>query len=119
MDSEAINAATQVSVQGPRPKPQGSSAGRVEAVPPPSPQSEDTVSLSDEGKQAVAQSPEPQQTQTQGSQNKQRQFDVGEDNQLVLKIVDGTTGRVVKQIPAEEEIRLRQAIQDGIESSDI
>lgn len=119
MDSDAISAITQVPVQGPRPKPQGSSTERTETVPPPSPQSEDTVSLSAEGKQAVAQSPEPQQSPTQGPQNQQRQFDVGEDNQLVLKIIDGTTGRVVKQIPAEEEIRLRQAIQDGIESSDI
>jgi len=45
-----------------------------------------------------------------------RKLDVTEGNQVVLKIVDGTTRRLVRQIPPEEQVRLRQAIQELIQA---
>ena len=43
------------------------------------------------------------------------QFSVTEANDVVLKIVDNETQEVIKQIPSEEELDLRNAIRDGVE----
>lgn len=74
---------------------------------------QDTVSLSSEAKQALEGSPPPP---SEGAQGQQRNFDVTDDNEVILKITDQETNRVVKQIPDEEVVRLRQAVQEGVES---
>ena len=38
-----------------------------------------------------------------------------DDNQVVIKIVDGETQKVVRQIPPEEEVSLKQAIQENLD----
>jgi len=47
--------------------------------------------------------------------DKSRQLSVTEGNDVVLKIIDNKTREVVKQIPSEEELDLRNAIRDGVE----
>ncbi len=76
---------------------------------------QDTVSLSSEGQQALK---ETKSSPAGGAQNQQRNFDVTDNNEVILKITDQETQQVVKQIPAEEEVRLRQAVQEGVESLD-
>ena len=38
-----------------------------------------------------------------------------DNNQIIVKIVDGQTQKVVRQIPKEEEVRLKQAIQENLD----
>jgi len=39
-----------------------------------------------------------------------------DNNQVVIKIVDSETQKVVRQIPKEEEVRLKQAMQENLEN---
>ena len=73
----------------------------------------DTVSLSRRGQAAVS-----QQVQSNGGgkpSSELRKIDVTDDNQVVIKIVDGETQKVVRQIPPEEEVSLKQAIQENLD----
>ena len=49
------------------------------------------------------------------SQNSSR-FEVNDNNEVVLKIVDANTGQEIRQIPAKEQQRLSQAIQDTVDT---
>jgi uncharacterized FlaG/YvyC family protein len=39
-----------------------------------------------------------------------------DNNQVVIKIVDSETQKVVRQIPKEEEVRLKQAIRENLDN---
>ena len=72
----------------------------------------DTVSLSQRGQAAVS-----QQVQSNGGGkpgSELRKIDVTDDNKVVVKVVDSETQEVVRQIPKEEEMRLKQAIQENL-----
>ena len=72
----------------------------------------DTVSLSQRGQAAVS-----QQVQSNGGgkpSSELRKIDVTDDNKVVVKVVDSETQEVVRQIPKEEEMRLKQAIQENL-----
>ncbi len=45
-----------------------------------------------------------------------RQLSVTDANDVVLKIVDTQTREVIKQIPSEDELHLKNAIRDGVEN---
>ena len=118
MDSEQLNSVSRV--ESPKPskpvaKEQGESLAKpvVQAKTKNVSTDQDTVSLSLEAKQALEGSPPPA---SKGAQGQQRNFDITDNNEVILKITDQETNQVVKQIPAEEEVRLRQAVQDGVES---
>ena len=72
----------------------------------------DTVSLSQRGQAAVS-----QQVQSNGGgkpSSELRKIDVTDDNEVIVKVVDSETQEVVRQIPKEEEMRLKQAIQENL-----
>ena len=73
----------------------------------------DTVSLSQRGQAAVS-----QQVQSNGGKpgSELRKIDVTDDNQVIIQIVDGQPPKVVRQIPKEEEVRLKQAIQENVDN---
>jgi len=74
----------------------------------------DTVSLSQRGQAAVS-----QQVQDTGGSNAGSEFrkiDVTDDNQVIVKVVDGQPPKVVRQIPKEAEVRLKQAIQENVDN---
>ena len=76
-------------------------------------QQNDTVSLSQRGQAAVSQ---PIQSNNAGPTGSElRKIDVTDNNQIIVKIVDGQTQKVVRQIPKEEEVRLKQAIQENLD----
>ena len=76
-------------------------------------QPNDTVALSQRGQAAVSQ---PVQSSSGGPTGSElRKIDVTDDNQVVIKIVDGETQKVVRQIPPEEEVSLKQAIQENLD----
>ena len=76
-------------------------------------QQNDTVSLSQRGQAAVSQPLKSNNSGQTGSEL--RKIDVTDNNQIIVKIVDGQTQKVVRQIPKEEEVRLKQAIQDNLD----
>jgi len=73
-------------------------------------QTNDTVSLSQRGQAAVS-----QEVKDGSVESKLRKVDVMDNNQVVIKIVDSETQKVVRQIPKEEEVRLKQAMQENLE----
>ena len=77
-------------------------------------QTNDTVSLSQRGQAAVSQ--EVKNVKGGSVESKLRKVDVIDNNQVVIKIVDSETQKVVRQIPKEEEVRLKQAMQENLEN---
>ena len=76
-------------------------------------QPNDTVALSQRGQAAVSQQIQSNNAGPTGSEL--RKIDVTDNNQIIVKIVDGQTQKVVRQIPKEEEVRLKQAIQENLD----
>jgi hypothetical protein len=72
----------------------------------------DTVSLSQRGQAAVSQQVESSGGNGAGSEL--RKVDVTDDNKVIVKIIDGRTQEVVRQVPEAEEVRLKQAIQENV-----
>ena len=111
MDSQAIGPVEKNSIQvgrklsseGSKAPSGGSTAG----------QQNDTVSLSQRGQAAVTQSLKSNNSGQTGSEL--RKIDVTDNNQVVVKIVDGKTQKVVRQIPPEEVVSLKQAIQENLD----
>ena len=77
-------------------------------------QTNDTVSLSQRGQAAVSQ--EVKDVKGGSVESKLRKVDVMDNNQVVIKILDSETQKVVRQIPKEEEVRLKQAMQENLEN---
>tara|TARA_B100000686_G_C16705491_1_gene925987 strand:- start:776 stop:1126 length:351 start_codon:yes stop_codon:yes gene_type:complete len=44
-----------------------------------------------------------------------KEFSVTDNNDVVIKVIDPETQEVVKTVPSEEEIQLRNAIREGID----
>ena len=136
MDSSSINPAKGPDIQAKPPASSGKPVAKppeaeVKAAP------KDTVSLSpaaknalESGAQEVAQEASPpratsentarqaERPQTENADpgaDTSRRLSVTEGNDVVLKIIDNKTREVVKQIPSEEELDLRNAIRDGVE----
>jgi hypothetical protein len=108
MDTQAVNSAG--NLKAPPPKTQSSSSGSVaSSVPAPKP-SGDSVSLSAQAKD-LAQASAGGKT---SSIIEQRKLSVTDDNDVVLKVIDPQTQRVVKSIPSEEQMQLKVAIRDGV-----
>ena len=72
----------------------------------------DTVSLSQRGQAAVSQQVES--SGGNGADSELRKVDVTDDNKVIVKIIDGRTQEVIRQVPEAEEVRLKQAIQENV-----
>ena len=78
------------------------------------PAAEDTVSLSKEGQDLALRKVEPSSDSSLGSE--QREFSVTENNDVVLKVIDSKTQKVVKSVPSEEQLELKNAIRNELEN---
>ena len=112
MDSQAIGPVEKNSIQVDRKL--SSEGSKVPSGGSTAGQKNDTVSLSQRGQAAVSQQIQSNNAGQTGSEL--RKIDVTDNNQFVVKIVDGKTQKVVRQIPKEEEVRLKQAIQENLDS---
>jgi len=92
------------------PKPQSSSSSSKSSSSPEPKSSGDTVDLSSQG-QALEQVSKSGQT---SPSSEQRKFSVTDDNDVVLQVVDPKTQKVVRSIPSEEAMQLKNAIRDGV-----
>ena len=111
MDSQAIGPVEKNSIQVDRKL--SSEGNKVPSGGSTTGQQNDTVSLSQRGQAAVSQ---PIQSNNAGPTGSElRKIDVTDSNQIIVKIVDGQTQKVVRQIPKEEEVRLKQAIQESLD----
>ena len=111
MDSQAIGPVEKNSIQVDRKL--SSEGSKVPSGGSTTVQPNDTVALSQRGQAAVSQ---PVQSSSGGPTGSElRKIDVTDDNQVVIKIVDGETQKVVRQIPPEEEVSLKQAIQENLD----
>ena len=109
MDTQAIISAG--NPKAPPPKTQSSSSSKpVSSSTPDAKPSGDSVSLSAQAKD-LAQTSKGGQT---SSNSEQRKISVTDDNDVVLKVIDPKTQKVVKSIPTEEQIQLNVAIRYGI-----
>jgi len=111
MDSQAIGPVEKNSIQVDRKL--SSEGSKVPSGGSTAGQQNDTVSLSQRGQAAVSQQIQSNNAGPTGSEL--RKIDVTDDNQVVIKIVDGETQKVVRQIPPEEEVSLKQAIQENLD----
>ena len=108
MDSQAVNSAGNPKAPTPKPQPSASSSGS-KAVPAPEP-AVDSVDLSAQAK-VLAKTSKGAGT---SSNSEQRKFSVTDDNDVVLQVIDPATQKVVKSIPTEDEMKLKDAIRDGV-----
>ena len=111
MDSQAIGPVEKNSIQVGRKL--SSEGSKVPSGGSSTGQQNDTVSLSQRGQAAVTQSLKSNNSGQTGSEL--RKIDVTDDNQVIIKIVDGETQKVVRQIPPEEVVSLKQAIQENLD----
>ena len=111
MDSQAIGPVEKNSIQVDRKL--SSEGSKVPSGGSTTGQQNDTVSLSQRGQAAVSQQIQNNNAGPTGSEL--RKIDVTDNNQIIVKIVDGQTQKVVRQIPKEEEVRLKQAIQENLD----
>ena len=78
------------------------------------PPAEDTVSLSKEGHDLALRKVESSSDSSLGSE--QRKFSVTENNDVVLKVIDPKTQEVVKSVPSEDQLQLKDAIRNELEN---
>ena len=111
MDSQAIGPVEKKLIQVDRKL--SSEGSKVTSGGSATDQANDTVALSQRGQAAVSQ---PVQSSSGGPTGSElRKIDVTDSNQFIVKIVDSQTQKVVRQIPKEEEVRLKQAIQENLD----
>jgi uncharacterized FlaG/YvyC family protein len=110
MDTQAVNSTGNPTA----PKPKASSPRSV-AEPSSSP-TKDTVNLSQEA-QNLAQQNEALSSKTKSAVNEQRKLSVTDNNDIVLEVIDQQTQKVVRTVPSEEQIDLRDAIRDELDKS--
>jgi len=113
MDAQAIN--NVVNPTALRPKSTASSsrsdAGASTAA------TEDIVSLSKKGKELAQGSETSSATTPTGSE--QRKFEVTENNDVVLEVIDSQTQEVVRSVPSEDQLELRDAIRNELDNIDL
>ncbi|MBL7019555.1 MAG: flagellar protein FlaG [Nitrospinaceae bacterium] len=110
MDTQAVNPTGNPTA--PPPKTQSSSSSsKSKSVPTSEPKaSGDSVDLSAQAKVLA----EVSKGRSSSSDSEQRKFSVTDDNDVVLQVIDPKTQKVVKSVPTEEQMQLKNAVRDGI-----
>ncbi|MFQ5672027.1 MAG: flagellar protein FlaG [Nitrospinales bacterium] len=132
MDVNAVNASTKTVQAVSKPPPAAATpnaSGNPGSTVNSPAREDDSVTLSAAGKLSLKQANSgaaPRSTSTGNEpraassslaqENVQRKLSVTEDRQVVLKIIDPKTKDVIKQIPAEEEVKLRQAVRNLLDN---
>ena len=110
MDIPAVNSAGIPPIRPPKAK-SSSPGSESKAVQTSEPKGlDDKVDLSSKAK-ILVDNKKGVQTSTN---NQQKKFSVTDGNDVVIQVIDPKTQQVVKSIPTEEQIQLKNAIRDGI-----
>jgi uncharacterized FlaG/YvyC family protein len=110
MDTQTVNSTGNPIT--PKPKPTVSISHSV--AEPSSASTEDTVSLSQDA-QDLAQQDKTLSSKTTSAGIEQRKLSVTDNNDVVLKVIDQQTQKVVRSVPSEEQLELRDAIRDELD----
>ena len=110
MDTPAVNSAGIPPVQPPKTQSSSSSSGSKSIQTSEPKGLDDKVDLSSRAK-VLIESKKSSQTTTNSEQKK---FFVTDDNDVIIQVIDPKTHKVVKSIPTEEQIQLKNAVRDGI-----
>ena len=111
MDTQAVNSAR--NPIAPKPKPTASSPRSV-AESSSAPSGVDTVDLSKES-QSLAQPEKVSSSTAASAGSEQRKFSVTDNNDVVLEVIDPQTQKVIRTVPSEEQLELRDAIRDELD----
>ncbi len=110
MDTQAVNSAGNPTAPKPKPiAPSSSPTGESSPV-----KTGDTVSLSQEA-QSLAQPDKASSSKTASAGSEQRKFSVTDNNDVVLEVIDPQTQEVVRTVPSEEQLELRDAIRNELD----
>ena len=110
MDTQAVNSTGNPTA--PKPKPTTSNPRSV--AEPSSAPTGDTVSLSQDA-QDLAQQDKALSSKTTSAGIEQRKLSVTDNNDVVLEVIDQQTQKVVRTVPSEEQLELRDAIRDELD----
>ena len=110
MDTQAVNSAGNPTT--PKLKPTASISNSV--AEPLSAPTGDTVSLSQDA-QDLAQQDKILSGKTTSAGIEQRKLSVTDNNEVVLKVIDRQTQEVVRTLPSEEQLELKDAIRDVLD----
>jgi uncharacterized FlaG/YvyC family protein len=110
MDTQAVNSTGNPAVTPTKIQSSSSSSGS-KAVSTSDPKVVgDTVDLSSKAKSLLENKKEVRSP----TNNEQKKFSVTDDNDVIIQVIDPKTQKVVKSIPTEEQIQLKNAVRDGI-----
>jgi uncharacterized FlaG/YvyC family protein len=110
MDTAAVNSTGNSPIQTPKTQ-LPSSSSESEAIQTFEPKAiDDKVDLSSKAK-VLVENKKGVQTSTN---NEHKKFSVTDNNDVVIQIIDQKTHKVVKSIPTEEQMQLKNAVRDGI-----
>jgi uncharacterized FlaG/YvyC family protein len=110
MDTHAVN-----STGNPiAPKPKLTASNSHSVSEPSSAPTRDTVSLSQDA-QDLAQQDKTLSSKTTSADIEQRKLSVTDNNDVVLEVIDQQTQKVVRSVPSEEQLELKDAIRDELD----
>jgi uncharacterized FlaG/YvyC family protein len=109
MDTPAVNSAGIPPVRPPKTQPSSSSSESKPVQTSETIGLDDKVDLSSKAK-VLVKNTKSVQTSTN---NEQKKFSVTDNNDVIIQVIDPKTQRVVKSIPTEEQIQLKNAVRDG------
>jgi len=110
MDTPAVNSAGIPPVGPTKTQPSSSSSGSKSVQTSETKGLDDKVDLSSKAKVLV----ENKMGVQTSTNNEQKKFSVTDDNDVVIQVINPKTQQVVKSIPTEEQIQLKNAIRDEI-----
>ena len=110
MDTPAVNSAGIPPVRPPKTQPSSSSSGSKSVQTSETKGLDDKVDLSSKAKVLV----ENKKGVQTSMNNEHKKFSVTDNNDVVIQVIDEKTHKVVKSIPTEEQIQLKNAVRDGI-----
>jgi uncharacterized FlaG/YvyC family protein len=110
MDTPAVNSAGIPTVKPPKTQSSSSSSGSKSIQTSEPKGLDDKVDISSKAKVLVANKNDDQIS----TNNEQKKFTVTDNNDVVIQVIDQKTHKVVKSIPTEEQIQLKNAVRDRI-----
>jgi uncharacterized FlaG/YvyC family protein len=78
---------------------------------------QDTVNLSQEAQRLAQRDGASANTANYAGSSDQKKFSVTDNNDVVLEVIDPKTQQVVRTVPSEEELELRDAIRNELDKA--
>ena len=110
MDTQAVNNTGNPTAAKLKQVNSSPASEKVSAPPP----NQDIVHLSKEAQSLAQRDGAPANTSNYAG-SEQRKFSVTDNNDVVLEVIDPQTQEVVRTVPSEEELELRDAIRNELD----